>query len=176
MSEHERVDVEALRTHPYSPLPWSTDGVSIYDGAAIGEVVVDECEHRYDARFIVAAVNALPALLDAHDGLVAEVERLRAALTANALACGREAAPILAERDQAQAVAAKVRELAEKPAPHALSDQAQVPYRMAMAKVLALLPDDEGSARLPLHRTETGYPNCSTCGGGGGCSDCTDPA
>jgi hypothetical protein len=28
---------------------------------------------------------------------------------------------------------------------------------------------------LPLHRTEAGYPHCSTCDGGG-CSDCTDPA
>lgn len=30
-------------------------------------------------------------------------------------------------------------------------------------------------AELPLHRTEAGYPNCSTCDGGG-CPDCTDPA
>lgn len=28
---------------------------------------------------------------------------------------------------------------------------------------------------LPLHRTEAGYPSCSTCDGGG-CPDCTDPA
>lgn len=28
---------------------------------------------------------------------------------------------------------------------------------------------------LPIHRTEAGYPNCSTCDGGG-CPDCTDPA
>lgn len=28
---------------------------------------------------------------------------------------------------------------------------------------------------LPLHRTEAGWPNCSTCDGGG-CYDCTDPA
>ena len=26
---------------------------------------------------------------------------------------------------------------------------------------------------LPLHRTEAGYPHCSTCEGGG-CPDCTD--
>ena len=34
-----------------------------------------------------------------------------------------------------------------------------------------------GGARfdLPLHRTEAGYPRCSTCDGGG-CLDCTDPA
>lgn len=32
-----------------------------------------------------------------------------------------------------------------------------------------------GGRPLPLHRTEAGYPNCSTCGGGG-CLDCTDPA
>lgn len=29
--------------------------------------------------------------------------------------------------------------------------------------------------RLPIHRTEAGYPNCATCDGGG-CHDCTDPA
>ena len=28
---------------------------------------------------------------------------------------------------------------------------------------------------LPSHRTEAGFPNCSTCDGGG-CPDCTDPA
>ncbi|AXH49797.1 thioredoxin domain [Gordonia phage Pleakley] len=28
---------------------------------------------------------------------------------------------------------------------------------------------------LPLHRTEAGHPDCSTCDGGG-CPDCTDPA
>ena len=28
---------------------------------------------------------------------------------------------------------------------------------------------------LPVHRTEAGYPNSSTCDGGG-CPDCTDPA
>ena len=28
---------------------------------------------------------------------------------------------------------------------------------------------------LPLRRTEAGYPDCSTCDGGG-CPDCTDPA
>lgn len=28
---------------------------------------------------------------------------------------------------------------------------------------------------LPLHRTEAGWPSCSTCDGGG-CLDCTDPA
>ena len=28
---------------------------------------------------------------------------------------------------------------------------------------------------LPIHRTEAGYPSCSTCDGGG-CYDCTDPA
>ena len=36
--------------------------------------------------------------------------------------------------------------------------------------------EDEQAAPepLPLHRTEAGYPNCSTCDGGG-CPDCTDP-
>ena len=28
---------------------------------------------------------------------------------------------------------------------------------------------------LPIHRTEAGWPRCSTCDGGG-CYDCTDPA
>jgi len=28
---------------------------------------------------------------------------------------------------------------------------------------------------LPIHRTEAGWPRCSTCDGGG-CPDCTDPA
>ena len=31
------------------------------------------------------------------------------------------------------------------------------------------------AASLPIHRTEAGYPHCSTCDGGG-CPDCTDPA
>ena len=36
--------------------------------------------------------------------------------------------------------------------------------------------DDAAALRvLPVHRTEAGYPNCSTCDGGG-CPDCTDPA
>lgn len=34
---------------------------------------------------------------------------------------------------------------------------------------------DRAPQPLPLHRTEAGYPNCSTCDGGG-CPDCTDPA
>lgn len=34
---------------------------------------------------------------------------------------------------------------------------------------------DRAARPLPLHRTEAGYPNCSTCDGGG-CPDCTDPA
>lgn len=36
-------------------------------------------------------------------------------------------------------------------------------------------PHDCPGRTLPLHRTEAGYPNCSTCDGGG-CPDCTDPA
>ena len=32
-----------------------------------------------------------------------------------------------------------------------------------------------GRWNLPSHRTGAGYPNCSTCDGGG-CPDCTDPA
>ena len=36
--------------------------------------------------------------------------------------------------------------------------------------------DNDAALRvLPVHRTEAGYPNCSTCDGGG-CPDCTDPA
>lgn len=36
-------------------------------------------------------------------------------------------------------------------------------------------PKNEHMQPLPLHRTEAGYPNCSTCDSGG-CPDCTDPA
>lgn len=32
-----------------------------------------------------------------------------------------------------------------------------------------------GQRPLPIHRTEAGYPYCSTCDGGG-CPDCTDQA
>lgn len=39
----------------------------------------------------------------------------------------------------------------------------------------ALQPATDEGAGLPLHRTEAGYPSCSTCDGGG-CLDCTDPA
>lgn len=35
--------------------------------------------------------------------------------------------------------------------------------------------DEEADSALPLHRTEAGWPRCSTCDGGG-CPDCTDPA
>ena len=51
--------------------------------------------------------------------------------------------------------------------------------REAAALMLAAADYAEGHASdrrdLPLHRTEAGYPNCSTCDGGG-CPDCTDPA
>ena len=40
---------------------------------------------------------------------------------------------------------------------------------------LAAVRDDEEAEPLPIHRTEAGYPRCSTCDGGG-CPDCTDPA
>lgn len=40
-------------------------------------------------------------------------------------------------------------------------------------KTLQTIIDKEWN--LPIHRTEAGYPNCSTCDGGG-CYDCTDPA
>ena len=35
--------------------------------------------------------------------------------------------------------------------------------------------DERYRPGLPLHRTEAGWPRCSTCDGGG-CPDCTDPA
>lgn len=38
----------------------------------------------------------------------------------------------------------------------------------------AWTPTDDARP-LPLHRTEAGYPRCSSCDGGG-CLDCTDPA
>ena len=43
----------------------------------------------------------------------------------------------------------------------------------AARKALQEATDDQWN--LPAHRTEAGYPNCSTCDGGG-CLDCTDPA
>lgn len=50
---------------------------------------------------------------------------------------------------------------------------------MGRAVATAMQNNAERAARiarpLPLHRTEAGYPNCSTCDGGG-CPDCTDPA
>lgn len=42
-----------------------------------------------------------------------------------------------------------------------------------VADLDALVP--EPPATLPLHRTEAGWPRCSTCDGSG-CPDCTDPA
>jgi hypothetical protein len=39
----------------------------------------------------------------------------------------------------------------------------------------ALLYEPAETRGLPLHRTEAGWPRCSTCDGGG-CPDCTDPA
>lgn len=36
-------------------------------------------------------------------------------------------------------------------------------------------PERQAPPALPLHRTEAGFPRCSTCDGGG-CPDCTDPA
>ena len=48
-------------------------------------------------------------------------------------------------------------------------DQARA-ARQALTEGLA-----NGRWDLPSHRTEAGYPNCSTCDGGG-CPDCTDPA
>ena len=38
-----------------------------------------------------------------------------------------------------------------------------------------VMPSEATFRSLPLHRTEAGYPHCSTCDGGG-CPDCTDPA
>lgn len=53
----------------------------------------------------------------------------------------------------------------------AAGDQASA-ARQALEATKALA---NGRWSLPLHRTEAGYPNCSTCDGGG-CPDCTDPA
>lgn len=53
--------------------------------------------------------------------------------------------------------------------------------RQALKEAPMPLTDDQTEALtieqrvLPVHRTEAGYPNCSTCDGGG-CLDCTDPA
>lgn len=37
------------------------------------------------------------------------------------------------------------------------------------------MSDPQPVMGLPIHRTEAGWPRCSTCDGGG-CPDCTDPA
>lgn len=46
---------------------------------------------------------------------------------------------------------------------------------LAMLAGYAHLKEKHSVPPLPLHRTEAGYPHCSTCDGGG-CPDCTDPA
>ena len=53
----------------------------------------------------------------------------------------------------------------------------EVPFSAVCAHVEDLIATRVTSPErpLPLHRTEAGYPNCSTCDGGG-CPDCTDPA
>ena len=51
-----------------------------------------------------------------------------------------------------------------------LAAQAERVDAMQQAAYEALM-----TTALPLHRTEAGWPNCSTCDGGG-CPDCTDPA
>lgn len=48
------------------------------------------------------------------------------------------------------------------------------PDRMAAGQV-AERAEVRAARPLPLHRTEAGYPRCSTCDGGG-CPDCTDPS
>ena len=48
------------------------------------------------------------------------------------------------------------------------------PSAQAFAEICGA-PDPTKEWSLPLHRTEAGYPRCSTCDGGG-CPDCTDPA
>jgi hypothetical protein len=71
-----------------TPRPWRTGNgkgaaavkakdCAIYINVRTCEV--DECVKRWqeDARLIVAAVNALPALLEENERLAAEVERLR---------------------------------------------------------------------------------------------------
>ena len=46
---------------------------------------------------------------------------------------------------------------------------------IAMIAGALFAPGKRFGRPLPLHRTEAGYPRCSTCDGGG-CPDCTDPA
>jgi hypothetical protein len=45
----------------------------------------------------------------------------------------------------------------------------------ARPNLLGSMTISEPIGSLPIHRTEAGWPNCSTCDGGG-CFDCTDPA
>jgi len=49
------------------------------------------------------------------------------------------------------------------------------PYCLEVGTLRFIRPDTDIIRELPLHRTEAGYPRCSTCDGGG-CYDCTDPA
>lgn len=46
--------------------------------------------------------------------------------------------------------------------------------RLALDTLTRAIAEAEAQP-LPIHRTEAGYPNCSTCDGGG-CPDCTDSA
>lgn len=50
-------------------------------------------------------------------------------------------------------------------------------YNRALQDVLSVLDDylnpNEIEDHIPMHRTEAGWPNCSTCDGGG-CHDCTE--
>lgn len=48
-------------------------------------------------------------------------------------------------------------------------------WLLAMLAGYAHMKEKHSMSDLPLHRTEAGYPRCSTCDGGG-CPDCTDPA
>jgi hypothetical protein len=54
----------------------------------------------------------------------------------------------------------------------------EVEYDGKCPTIRALNGGDDGQddqRTLPLHRTEAGWPNCSTCDGGG-CYDCTESA
>jgi hypothetical protein len=59
----------------------------------------------------------------------------------------------------------------------ALEVALEVSRQVGQAELALRQRFEEGRAarHLPLHRTEAGHPNCSTCDGGG-CHDCTDPA
>ena len=75
-------------------------------------------------------------------------------------------------------IEARVREARAEAAADAYADVMRLAADRSMACRRVAIEEPAGrrsTMSLPIHRTEAGYPNCSTCDGGG-CHDCTDPA